>query len=65
MEVVESFDLHQHHLFLIDIVEFFTKGMPGSSAKQCKKCPLEIFVPLIFLKFVCLFMPYLQVCHAE
>ena len=33
MEVVGSFDLHQHHLFLIDIVEFFTKGMPGSSAK--------------------------------
>ena len=33
MEVVGSFDLHQHHLFLIDIVEFFTKGMTGSSAK--------------------------------
>ena len=33
MEVVGSFDVHQHYLFLIDIVEFFTKSMPGSSTK--------------------------------
>ena len=25
MEVIGSFDLHQHHLFLIDKVELFTK----------------------------------------
>ena len=33
MEVVGSFDLHQDYLCLIDIVEFFTKSMPGFSTK--------------------------------
>ena len=44
MEVVGSFDLHQHHLFLIDILEIFTKAcqvLPPSNAKNA------------LLKFLC------------
>ena len=33
IEVVGGFDVHQHYLFLIDTVGFFTKGMPDSSTK--------------------------------